>query len=432
MRLRPLRSRPTLLLLIAVCAIAGLVVGIGSAGASPAVAPPISLQNPPEGATVPASEEPILVQFSCPTFVYEPGELIEEEEVKEPEKPEGGEGGEGEGEGEEESGPPPAPVFGPPVLGGAEEYAVHFSTSPAVDSAGKLGTSGFGEKGEGEAEAIKGQPGVCASELELPTTPTPATLYSGRVYWQAYRSSEVAPDQVEVGPVHSFVLYPHIEEPELSFREQIFAGYLTKVSFSYFSELGGGVLQLQEWNGSAWETIAEAPGSNRGENAFFIKIKKAGHHLFRVYTPTTNPGLGLEPVVKVIRPLPKTRVTTPIEDGPYVAASQEQQKESPIAFTVHNGGRLLRNLTLEVETICKGPTKAQNVTIEIPAHLEHARIAPDGTVFGVTKTKGPEAWTITLTGSLFAGRFQGELSTSYLNCIGYRTIDAILQPPPKT
>jgi hypothetical protein len=92
---------------------------------------------------------------------------------------------------------------------------------------------------------------------------------------------------------------------------------------------------------------------------------------------------------------------------------------------------MLRNLSLEAETTCKGPTKAQNVKLEVPAHLRNAKIAPDGTVFGVTKTSGPEEWTVTLTGSIFQGRFQGELSTAHANCTGYRTIDAVLQKPTK-
>ena len=36
-------------------------------------------------------------------------------------------------------------------------------------------------------------------------------------------------------------------------------------------------------------------------------------------------------------------------------------------------------------------------------------------------------WTVTLNGSIFQGRFQGELSISHANCTGYRTIDAILK-----
>lgn len=409
-------------LLVLLMAALGLLLGAGAAVASPAVGPQFEPQIPLDGAAVQASEEPIKAAFTCPSFVYEAATVeVEFEEVEvEVEEPEE------EGETETVLVEVRTPVAA--VDGGAEEYGVHFSTSPAVDATGKLGTTGFGEAGEGEVEAIKGSKDQCATELELPSKPVPAALYSGRIYWQAYRASEVPGDKVEVGPVHSFVVYPHVEEPELAFREQAFVGYLTRVGFFYESELGGAVVQLQELEGESWKTVAEAPGSNRGENYFFVKPTRAGHHLFRVYVPTSNPGLGLEPTVKVVRPLTKARVTGSGDDGPYVAANQKESEESPVLFSVLDGGRLLRNLTLEVETVCKGATKAQNVTIEIPAHLEHARIAPDGTVFGVTKTKGAEAWTITLTGSLFQGRFQGELETSHANCQGYRTIDAITKP----
>jgi hypothetical protein len=400
-------------LLAAAAALLILVLEVGSAGASPATGPAIVPQSPGEGAPVPASSEPLTVSFTCPSYVYEAGEVIE---VEEPE----------EGEGEEE-GPPPPPIVGPPTLGGAEEYGVHFSTSPTVNAAGQLSTSGFGEAGEGSSEPIKGSGGICTSELELPKTPNPATLYEGKVYWQAFRESAVSPDGVEVGPIRSFTVFPYLEEPELEFREQIFAGYLTRVGFYYEAELGGAVVQLQMFEGGAWKKIAEAPGSNRGENSFFIKVKEAGHHQFRalVLGSSGKPELGLEPAVKVIRAPTKARVTSAADDGAYVAANAKQREESPITFKVSGGGTMLRNVKLEAETICKGPTKYQDVAIEIPAFLSHARIAPDGTVYGVDTTAGPEVWTVTLSGSIFQGRFQGELSISHANCTGYRTIDAI-------
>jgi hypothetical protein len=407
-------------LLVAAAALLALVLEVGSAGAAPATAPAIVPQTPADGSPVAATGEPLTVVFTCPSFVYEEGELIEPEEPEE-------EGGEEEEEEEEVT--PPAPEFGPPVLGGGEEYGVHFSTSPSVNAAGQLSTPNFGEAGEGSSEAIKGSAGLCSSELELPKTPNPAALYEGKIYWQPFRESAVSADGVEVGPVSSFVVFPYIEEPILSFREQIFAGYLTKVAFFYEAELGGAVVQLQMFEGSAWKTIAEAPGSNSGENAFFIKVKDAGHHLFRplVLGVGGKPDLGLEPVAKVIRPPTKARVTSAADDGAYVAANAKQREESPITLSIEGNGTLLRNVQLEAETVCKGPTKAQDVTIEIPAHLRHAKIAPDGTVFGVTETKGPEVWTVTLSGSIFQGRFQGELSISHANCTGFRSIDAILK-----
>jgi hypothetical protein len=394
-------------LIAAAVALLVLVLEVVPAGAAPATGPAITPQSPTKGAPVAATEEPLTVSFTCPSYVLEEGEVIEPEEGGEEEEP---------------------PIVGPPVLGGGEEYGVHFSTSATVNAAGQLSTTGFGEAGEGSSEPVKGSPGLCTSELELPKAPNPATLYEGTIYWQPYRESAVTADAVEVGPVSSFVVFPHIEEPELTFREQIFAGYLTKVGFYYEAELGGAVVQLQMFEGTAWQTIAEAPGSNRGENAFFFKVKKAGHHLFRalVLGVGGKPDLGLEPVVKVIRPPTKARVTSAGDDGGYVAANLKQREESPITFSVTGGGTQIRNVQLEAETLCKGPTKAQDVTIEIPAHLRNAKIAPDGTVYGVTTTKGPEVWTVTVNGSIFQGRFQGELSISHDNCTGYRSIDAIL------
>jgi hypothetical protein len=425
-------------LLAALAAIIGLVIAVGSAEATPATSPPIEPQLPSENAGVQASGEPLSVTFTCPTFVAEEGEVIEEE-AEEVEEPAEEEGGEEEGEGGEEEGgektevlpPPPVILHEPPVLGGAEEYGVHFSTSFTTNQFGQLGTTGFGEAGEGSAEQIKASPTQCTSELELPTKPVPAALYEGRIYWQVFRESALGENGVEVGPVHSFMVFPYVELPELIFREQIFAGYLTKIGFGYEAELGGAVVQLQEWENGAWKTIAEAPGSNGGENAFYVKMKKAGRHVFRPLILGGAQPQGLESVAKVVRKPAKQRVTSAAEDGNYLAASKKEQEEWPIEFSVTSNGTMVRNLSLEAETTCKGPTKAQDVKLEVPAHLRNAKIAPDGTVFGVTKTSGPEEWTVTLQGSIFQGRFQGELSTSHANCTGYRTIDAVLQKPTK-
>ena len=441
MNIRPSFSRRLIPLLVALGALTALAFAVGTAGASPATSPAIEPQTPSEGTTVQATEEGLQVNYSCPGFVYEAGEVIEEEAPEESE--EEIEEREAREELEEEEGliPPPPPVLVPPppivippTMGDAEEYGVHFSTSPTVNAAGQLGTTGFDEAGEAEAETIKPTKTACVSELELPSTATlPATLYEGKVYWQAYRESAVVPDELEVGPVRSFTVAPNVEEPELIFREQVFVGYLTKVAFDYDSELPGATVQLQEWEGTGWTTIAEAPGKKSGENAFFFKPKKPGYHLFRPLVVTSgHPALGLEPETKTVRAVTKQRVTSAADDGAYVAANKKEAEESPVDFTVASNGGVLRNLTTEAETTCKGPTKAKNVHIEVAARIAGAKIAPDGTVFGVTKTSGPEAWTVTLTGSLFHGRFQGELSTSYGNCTGYRVIDAVLKKGGKS
>jgi hypothetical protein len=443
MKNRPRSFSRLVPLLVALAALTGLIVAVASADATTATSPPIEPLIPSENAGVQASAEPLSVTFTCPTFAAEEGEVIEEpeEEAVEETLEERKERAEEELEQikEEEEGVvfpeeevvPPVILREPPVLGGGEEYGVHFSTSFATDKFGQLGTAGFGEAGEGSSEPIKGSAAQCSSELELPTKPVPAALYEGRIYWQVFRESAFGENGVEVGPVHSFMVFPFIEEPELIFREQIFAGYLTKVGFSYEAELGGAVVQLQEWENGAWKTIAEAPGSNGGENAFYVKPKKAGRHVFRPLVLGGAQPQGLESVSKAVRKPTKQRVTSAADDGSYLAASGKEKEEWPIEFSVKSNGTVLRNLDLEAETTCKGPTKAQDVKLEVPAHLRNAKIAPDGTVFGVTKSAGPEEWTVTLTGSIFQGRFQGELSTSHANCTGYRTIDAVLQKPKK-
>lgn len=445
MKNRPRSFSRLIPLLVALAALTGLIVAVAPAGATPATSPPIEPLIPSENAGVQASAEPLSVTFTCPTFAAEEGEVIEEPEeeaveetleerkeraeaeLKEIEEIENGELPE---EPEEEV-VPPVVLHEPPVLGGGEEYGVHFSTSFVTDKFGQLGTAGFGEAGEGSSEPIKGSAAQCSSELELPTKPVPAALYEGRIYWQVFRESAFGENGVEVGPVHSFMVFPFIEQPELIFREQIFAGYLTKVGFSYEAELGGAVVQLQEWENGAWKTIAEAPGSNGGENAFFVKLKKAGRHVFRPLVLGGAQPQGLESEAKAVRKPSKQRVTSAADDGSYLAASGKEREEWPIEFSVKSNGTVLRNLSLEAETTCKGPTKAQDVKLEVPAHLRNAMIAPDGTVFGVTKSAAPEEWTVTLTGSIFQGRFQGELKTSHANCTGYRTIDAVMQKPKK-
>ncbi len=417
MKIRLKNTPRPVLLLAAVGLIVGLVfAAVGSAGASPAKPPAIAPESPAEGATLQAGDEAITVSYACPQFPYEEGELIEtiEEENEETEEIEVVE-----------------EIFGPPVVGGAEQYAIHYSTSPTVNAKGQLGTTGFEEPGEEEAEYVKGTFGQCTSEFELPKKPLPASFYEGRIYWQVQRESELAADGVEVGPVRSFVVLPHVEEAELSFREQVFAGYLTKVTLTYEAELLGTTIQLQAFEGGAWKTIAEQPGNNNGENVFFVKMPKAGRHVIRGLVVDGAKQIGIEATAKVVRKPGKGRTTSAADDGSYVASSKKEQEESPIEFKVSGGGTKLHGLSLEVETSCKGPTPAQNVTIEFMAHLGSAQIAPDGTVTGFVVGKGKEAWTVTLNGNLFEGRFQGEVTTAYGTCSGFRTIDAVLKKSAK-
>jgi hypothetical protein len=397
------RLRTALLLLSGALLISLLVAAASSALPGD---PPIAYQSPADGAGVPAVAEGLKVTFTCPSY-----RLAEEPEEEE-------EGGEGEEEG-------PKLV---PVPGGAENYGVDFSTSPTLGKDGRLTTAGFGEAGEGESEYVKGTP-WCSSELELPTAPNPAVLYSGRVYWQAYRECEGCASGYETGPVSSFVVYPHIEEAEINYANHVFGGYLTKISFFAEAELKGATVQLQEWDGDAWATIASEPGSASGENAFFVKLEP-GHRLLRAQVAGTGVTLPLEQKMKTVRK-PGGSPPPPVAPGTWVVAGKKEQEEFPATFRVTDGGTMLRGLSAESEAFCSGPTKAENTVIEATSVIKSARIAPDGSVAGRTVTKGATPNVITLTGSFYNGRFTGELLSTFATCRGFRQFEAVLQPPTK-
>ena len=79
MKNRPRSFSRLVPLLVALAAITGLVLAVGSAGATTATSPPIEPQLPSENAGVQASGEPLSVTFTCPSFVAEEGEVIEPE-----------------------------------------------------------------------------------------------------------------------------------------------------------------------------------------------------------------------------------------------------------------------------------------------------------------------------------------------------------------
>jgi hypothetical protein len=384
--------------------------------------PPIVSLTPADGINVPALEEGMTVRYSCPAY-RTAEEVVEEEGGEEPE------------EGEEEA--PPAMV---PVFGTTENYGVAFSTGTALGKDGRLVSTGFGEGGNVEAEAIKGTPN-CISELVLPPAPNPPALYAGRVYWQPYRECEECLLGYETGPVHSFVVQPTDEEAELTLEDHIFGGYMTKIGFFGDAGLKGARVQLQLWNGSAWTTLAEELGTAAGENSFYVKLG-AGHKLLRpvvVGTPGTE--LGLEATGRTVRKV-KKGTATGVQTGSWVYALKGEQEEFPLTFTVAKNGTELRGLNAAVEAFCAPPIPIPapfpplaSVPTEATSAVKSARISPEGTVVAHFVTPGATptvANVVSLTGAFFNGRFTGILSSSFLgNCRGFREFEAVPAPAPK-
>jgi hypothetical protein len=391
------------LLLPVVCAFAFFLFA-GAARALPGD-PPIAPVGPAEGASVPAVEEGLKVTYTCPT--YRTAIEVEEEEV------------------ENEEGEIEVIENAVPVTEGSEGYEVRFSTSPTPGKDGLLTTTGFGEAGEAEAEVVKGTP-WCSSELELPTSPNPAVLYSGKVYWQAHRECEECALGFETGPVRSFVVVPKIEEAEIVYEPHVYAGYLTKVNFFASSGLKGAKVLLQQWTGTEWKTIAEEPGTEAGENSFFVKLG-AGHKLLRPVATATGVTLPLEEKAKTVRKAKKPRVT--IKTGEWVYSLKPEREEFPLSFKVTKGGTMLRGLTASLEAICKAPDGTK-VTIESTSSVKEVPIAPDGSVAAHFATTGATPTTVSLTGNFFGGRFSGLLTSEFLNCKGFREFEAVPAPVP--
>jgi hypothetical protein len=380
--------------------------------------PPVAPLTPADGVSGPALEEGVNVTYACPA--YRTGVEVVEEEVENE-------------EGEIEEVKVEVPVFG-----STENYGAVFSTGSAVGKDGRLVSTGLGAGGAAEAEPIKGTPN-CVSELVLPSSPNPAALYGGRVYWQPYRECEGCMLGYEVGQVRSFVVVPTDEEAELILENHIYGGFMTKVSFAGAAGLKGARVELQLWQGSAWETIATELGTSSGENTFYVKLG-AGHKLLRpvvVGTPGTE--LGLEALGKTVRKRSKGGGASAIPTGEWTVVGKTEQEEAPVTFKVTKNGTELRGLATETEASCAQPMLTPEpwpppprVSTAANSRVKSARISPAGTVVAHFVTTGATPTAVSLNGAFFDGRFAGTITSSFLgNCSGFREFEAVPAPLKK-
>jgi hypothetical protein len=158
---------------------------------------------------------------------------------------------------------------------------------------------------------------------------------------------------------------------------------------------------------------------------------EAGHHLLRPVVVGTGVTVGLEAKARTVRK-PQSSPPTPVATGTWVlAGSEEEREEFPLTFKVTDGGTVLRGFNAAAEAFCKGPTKAENVTIESTAAVHKGRIAPDGSVVARTLSSGTTPSLVALTGNFFNGRFTGELKSTFATCAGFRQFEAVPQKPKK-
>ena len=373
----------------------------GQASAAPGD-PPIVTKSPASGSMVAASDLGLKVEFGCPAYIKstetKDGEDGEEIVVNE--------------------------------LGDADEYGVRFSTGTAIGSDGLLTTDGFGDDGEGLVDVASDKI-TCSAELELPEGPIPADLYSGTIYWQAYRNCDACePAEYEAGPVNAMVVTPNVEDPELELEDHVFAGLLTKVSFSTFSDLSGASIVLQRWDGKEWLEMDEAPAREGGDSEFFVKFKRPAHTAVRAVIAA--PGVGIayatEPQKLTVRDAGGKRSVGTDDEGVYLPLKAERAK-APAHFKVEDDGAALVDLFARVESRCVAAGAAVPYLAKVA--VKRAHIAPDGSVTAELHAKSATPATITLVGDLHDRQFSGELSTSFLNCSGSRQLELDLGGLPQ-
>lgn len=386
--------------------IAALLVPLAFAGRAAALPedPPVQPISPSDGANLAATELGLKVTYSCPS--YRTAVEVEAEEV-----PFENEAGEIEAELVERQSP---------VTAGSEGYGVVFSTSSQLGSDGRLVSAGF-KFGEAPAEALPGS-SDCSSELFLPTAPSPAALYHGTVYWQAFRLCEECEQGFEVGPVRSFVVVPTVEGAEIDYEDHPYGGYLTEVGFHALANLKGAKVALQRWTGSEWLTIAEEPGNELGTNYFYVTLG-AGHRLLRPVVIGNGVSIALEEKAKTVRRARKAAAAA-VASGEWVTALKAEREGFPLSFRVTHGGTVLSGLSAKVGAVCLGPNKEKTV-IEASSAVRSVPIAPDGSVVAHFATTGATPSTVTLTGNFFDGRFSGQLISEFLSCQGLRQFEAV-------
>ena len=315
------------------------------------------------------------------------------------------------------------PTYGSDIGGktaGASDYGVRFARGNA-GSDGRLPGPGSPEYlGEAPAQPIPGT-GNCASQLQLPNSPIPAALYFGGVSWQAFRDCSGCSRGWEVGPVGWAILTPSIESPQLTIPARVYAGYVSRITFTSLTDLSGAEIALQWMNPHrGWADLAQTPFVPSVEPTFFVKLP-AGHRLLRIVAfanPSAQLGLPYEEVT--VRKPGRQRATGPTDDGEYRAAPGRPAVE----FEVGDGGRRVLGFETAMPFSCGGAPPQPHVLTS--ARLQNVFVAPDGGVVG--RSRNPEGPTIsTLEGRLRHGRFVGTATIAFRDCVGTRSFAAHLR-----
>lgn len=340
---------------------------------------PITPASPSNGATVPANAEGISVSYSCPGYRKQ--------------------------------------VFGDPPdqtteFGDAEDYDVRFSDSPSLGADGLLAAKPYGS----DASARPASDGAaCTSVLNTSDNSSSPEIVGGRVFWQAHRSCIGCEGQrPETAPVRSFVVQRKIAA-RLAVPRRAYAGYLSVFALTSKAKLSGAKVALQRRARGKWKTVESAPF--RLDRTELVASLPAGRQRLRALVITDTSKFAVAKKTLSVRSGGR-RSTSTRDDGRY--AARKAPPNSTLSFRVTGGGRTLRNFKASVTTFCFGLTE-NNISLNF-AVLGPVRVAPDGGVVGLLKTK--KGARELLTGRLRNGRFTGEVSVAFSTCSGTRKLNA--------
>ena len=298
-------------------------------------------------------------------------------------------------------------VYGNLVQRGSfNDYAVRFSDTAALGADGRLATAPYGN----DAAASLAPDGTCTAKLDTFDTASSPEISGGRVFWQAYRYCNGCTPQYETGAVRSFVVRPSVSGT-LRPPARVYAGYPSLFAVESDAKLSGAQVVLQRRAGGSWRTLAKRPFHLQSTR--LVATLPAGRTRLRALAVTGAARLELATRTIVVR-RPGARRTSGRDDGRYTGRD--------VRFTVARGGTSLRGFRASLNVFCVGPTIPDNRTEVAIAELGATRVAPDGSVTGYLRTSGGAS--ITLTGTLRHGRFNGEVAMTFSTCSGTRTVSA--------
>ncbi len=351
--------------LVVAGALALLAVVAGPAAALPGDAP-FGPTSPAPDASVPVDPDGIPVTFSCP--VYRSTDL----------------------------------GTGFVVFGGASDYGVGMSSSPAVGADGRLAdmvalATGSGDQNVG-CSALLGAGGSPPRPQETP----------GVYWWQVWRICTGCPGGYETGPVQKLALRSAAYPTVGAWRP--FAGYPALVKITVAGVPDGSDVRVERAAGARWVGVGEGTALGGGAEAV-VTLPRGRQRVRAAVTIGGAVVAGPERVV-VVRPATAPRTTRASQDGAYRGTIRNRS----VTLRIAAGGREVRDVRAFVPMLCPGVTAGTFTTQIGTLRIPKARIAPDGSFVRAAVVGGDTSFRV--RGRLAGARVTGRVEMSLGPCVG--------------